>query len=132
MISCAEPYVFRLSGTICHRKQQAWLVDFMTEMKRNKSLALSSGLPRASNNDFNINILLIGAVKPSLLYQQKLVTRVEQAGLRNYIRFIPRTLTPEEYYLAADIHTSVSTHESFPLNTLELMCHGESYGVLKA
>lgn len=115
-------------GTICRRKQQHWLIDFYLKLagrnKRDKDGKLSvfiRGRP--------LYVLLIGYTggdtSPTYSYERDLVKQVKTAGLDHRVLFIPKSTDPFSYALAADLHTSLSTHESFPLNTLEAMCYGK-------
>eukprot|EP00981_Chlorochromonas_danica_P014896 scaffold9386_cov154-Ochromonas_danica.AAC.3 len=131
----SDAYVVTNIGTICRRKQQHWLIDFYLKLaernKRDKDGKLS-----VSIRGRPLYVLLIGYTggdaSPTYSYERDLVQQVKTAGLDHRILFIPKSTDPFSYALAADLHTSLSTHESFPLNTLEAMCYGKLQNVIVA
>lgn len=108
-----DAYVISNMGTICRRKQQHWLVDLLSQTKI-KSI-----------HNHPVFILLIGYDgKADNPYEADLKKYVSLANLTTQVLLIPKSSHPLSYAAAADLHTSLSTHESFPLNTLEVMCLG--------
>lgn len=72
-----------------------------------------------------VMVLLIG-YDGALEYERDLKAYVEKANLTSQVILVAKTSQPLAYAATADVHTSVSSHESFPLNSLEVMCLGES------
>lgn len=58
------------------------------------------------------------------MYEREVRKYITRANLTQQIFLIKHNSYPLHYAAAADVHTSISTHESFPLNTLEVMCLG--------
>lgn len=101
-------------GTICRRKQQHWLVDLLHE----------SNFKMVHNRP--VYVLLIG-YEGNSDYERDIKAYIEAANLTAQVLLVEKSSQPLVYAVAADIHTSVSSHESFPLNTLEVMCLGKCY-----
>eukprot|EP01031_Cornospumella_fuschlensis_P030011 gene30011-36247_t len=106
-----DAYVISNIGTICRRKQQHWLVDLLHK----------SHLSRIHTRP--LYILLVGYDDKSM-YEKEVRKYIARANLTQQIFLIKHNSYPLHYAAAADVHTSISTHESFPLNTLEVMCLG--------
>lgn len=100
-----------LLGTICRRKQQHWLVDLLHQTHLNMI------------HNRPLYILLVGYDDKSM-YEKEVRKYITRANLTQQIFLIKHNSYPLHYAAAADVHTSISTHESFPLNTLEVMCMG--------
>eukprot|EP01039_Chlorochromonas_danica_P006782 gene6782-7493_t len=123
----SDAYVITNIGSICRRKQQHWLVDLYMKLARDNKYS-KGGRQSFTIRNRPLYVLLIGYsggdTSPAHSYEQDLVKQVKAAGLEHHILFVNKTDDPFFFALAADLHTSLSTHESFPLNTLEAMCYG--------
>ena len=99
-----DAFVITSVGTIDRRKQQAWAIDAVAELRKK-----------------NINAILLMIGSPEPLYFQQNVLPLQQELGEDIIRLIPPQLEVAPYLLLADLHVSSANEESYPLNTLEAM-----------
>lgn len=112
-----SPSAFLLSvvGTICVRKRQGLALDALEQ------LVLAGA---------DAHLLLVGAPSEfggrgsEVTYMAALKARVASTILRGRVTFIAFEREGWRYSALADLHLSSSTHEAYPLNTLEAMRRG--------
>ena len=114
-------FVVSVVGTVCERKRQEWIVSAAAQLVTDRPSA-------------NITVLIFGLSKfrygkkhsdDAHKYQAKLLEAVRKdPRLKGRVFLLPATPRVMNYVPAADLHVSASTHEAFPLNTLEAMSLG--------
>mmetsp|Transcript_7546 Transcript_7546/g.21032 ORF Transcript_7546/g.21032 Transcript_7546/m.21032 type:complete len:789 (-) Transcript_7546:548-2914(-) len=102
----SDSFVVTSVGTLCARKQQHWAIDAVTELR-------SKGIDAI--------LLLIGdtEIEKDFVIQQVLPKQNSLGG--DVIRVIQPQDDVSPFLLLADLHTSSSKEESYPINTLEAM-----------
>ncbi len=110
------------TGTFSKRKRQLMLVQALSILKSKHPL---------------LRLIVIG--KPSQVgepgdyaYYKEMEEQIERLGLTSDVALVPFSHNNLIELLRSDIHVSVSTHESFPLNTLEAMALGVPVAVTRA
>ena len=103
--------VLSSTGTICARKRQKMLLELQDALH--------------SRGHSNVYTLFVGRTpdsEGSSPYEKEFLDMVGRSPLKEKILVVEATPNPNNFIAAADIHFSLSTHEAFPLNTLEAMC----------
>jgi glycosyltransferase involved in cell wall biosynthesis len=111
----ASAFLISVIGTFCVRKRQGLALD-----------ALENILAKGGD----AHLLLVGA--PSELggmggeaaYIMMLQKRATSPALQGRVTFVPFERSGWRYSAIADLHVSASTHEAYPLSTLEAMRQG--------
>lgn len=111
----ATSFLLSTVGTVCERKRQGLAMDALEHIVRNGADA---------------HLMLVGA--PSKYggrggesdYMATLRRRAESEPLRGRVTFVPFDRSGWRFAAIADLHLSTSTHEAYPLNTLEAMRQG--------
>ena len=111
------PTAFLLStvGTLCVRKRQALALD---------------ALERLVRTGVDAHLLLVGAPSEhggrggEADYLAALQQRASSEPLRGHVSLLPFDRSGWRFSAIADLHISASTHEAYPLNTLEAMRRG--------
>ena len=106
-----DAFVVSAVGTYCKHKRQQWMLDALEALLR---------------RGIDAWLLLIG--KPSEYggrgepeYASLIETLTAQVPLKERVLLIPFGPNNHQYVRLADLHISASSHESYPLNTLEAM-----------
>jgi hypothetical protein len=104
-------FVMSMTGTFCWRKQQLWGIE---------------GLKVLLANNVDAYLLLLGS--PSEAggrgddeYAGMVQNAVSTPPLSDRVKIVPFDFCNTNYLSIVDLHLSASTHEAYPLNTLEAM-----------
>ena len=109
-----DAFVLTTIGTICRRKRQKWALYALRYLVQKKIDAyyLLVGAPSEKG----------GQGDPE--YVVEFLNSVRKFDLQSRVRLVPFGVSVAPYLSAADLHTSPSSLEAYPLNTLEAMSMG--------
>lgn len=102
----SDSFVVTSIGTLCARKQQHWTIDAVMKLR-------SVGIDAI--------LLLIGDTEIEKDYVLRQIMPKQKKSGKDTIRVIRPEKDVSPFLLIADLHTSSSKEESYPLNTLEAM-----------
>ena len=110
----SDAFVLTTIGTICRRKRQKWALYALRYLVQKKIDAyyLLVGAPSEKG----------GQGDPE--YVVEFLNSVRKFDLQSRVRLVPFGVSVAPYLTAADLHTSPSSLEAYPLNTLEAMSLG--------
>ena len=110
----SDAFVLTTIGTICRRKRQKWALYALRYLVQKKIDAyyLLVGAPSEKG----------GQGDPE--YVVEFLNSVRKFDLQSRVRLVPFGVSVAPYLSAADLHTSPSSLEAYPLNTLEAMSLG--------
>ena len=110
----SDAFVLTTIGTICRRKRQKWALYALRYLVQKKIDAyyLLVGAPSDKG----------GQGDPE--YVVEFLNSVRKFELQSRVRLVPFGVSVAPYLSAADLHTSPSSLEAYPLNTLEAMSMG--------
>ena len=110
----SDAFVLTTIGTICRRKRQKWALYALRYLVQKK---------------IDAYYVLVGAPsdkggKGDPEYVVEFLNAVRKFDLQSRVRLVPFGVSVAPYLSAADLHTSPSSLEAYPLNTLEAMSVG--------